>query len=90
MKEKNKNKRLVNEVIAFDKSDIIDAKIERKNVLLTVEFYSRIITYVLDENDQIIEGNKDNPISVIDQWTFKKSLKDKSPAWQLISTQSES
>ena len=87
---KNKNKRLVNELIAFDKSDIIDAKIERKNVLLTVEFYSRIITYVLDENDQIIEGSKDNPISVIDQWTFKKALKDKSPSWQLISTQSES
>ena len=54
---KSKNKRLVNELIAFDKSDIIDAKIERKNVLLTVEFYSRIITYVLDENDQIIEGS---------------------------------
>ena len=87
---KNKNNRLVNELIAFDKSDIIDAKIERKNVLLTVEFYSRIITYVLDENDQIIEGSKDNPISVIDQWTFKKALKDKSPSWQLISTQSES
>ena len=87
---KNKNKQLVNELIAFDKSDIIDAKIEQKNVLLTVEFYSRIITYVLDENDQIIEGSKDNPISVIDQWTFKKALKDKSPAWQLISTQSES
>ena len=33
---KNKNKQLVNELIAFDKSDIIDAKIERKNVLLTV------------------------------------------------------
>ena len=87
---KNKNKRLVNELIAFDKSDIINAKIERKNALLTVEFYSRIITYVLDENDQIIEGNKNNPISVIDQWTFKKALKDKSPSWQLISTQSES
>ena len=87
---KNKNKQLVNELIAFDKSDIIDAKIERKNVLLTVEFYSRIITYVLDENDQIIEGSKDNPVSVIDQWTFKKVLKDKSPSWQLISTQSES
>ena len=87
---KSKNKRLVNELIAFDKSDIIDAKIERKNVLLTVEFYSRIITYVLDENDQIIEGSKDNPLSVIDQWTFKKALKDKSPSWQLISTQSES
>ena len=87
---KNKNKRLVNELIALDKADIIEAKIERKSALLTVEFYSRIITYVLDENDQIIEGSKDNPISVIDQWTFKKALKDKSPSWQLISTQSES
>ena len=86
---KNKNKRLVNELIAFDKADIIEAKIERKSALLTVEFYSRIITYVTDENDQVIEGSKDNPVSVIDQWTFKKALKDKSPSWQLISTQSE-
>ena len=86
---KNKNKRLVNELIAFDKADIIEAKIERKSALLTVEFYSRIITYVTDENDQVIEGSKDNPVSVIDQWTFKKAFKDKSPSWQLISTQSE-
>lgn len=86
---KSKNKRLVNELIAFDKADIIEAKIERKSALLTVEFYSRIITYVTDENDQVIEGSKDNPVSVIDQWTFKKALKDKSPSWQLISTQSE-
>ena len=89
IERKNNNKKLVNELIAFDKSDIIGAKIERKSALLTVEFYSRIITYVLDENDQVIEGSKDNPISVIDQWTFKKALKDKSPSWQLISTQSE-
>ena len=86
---KSKNKRLVNELIAFDKADIIEAKIERKSALLTVEFYSRIITYVTDENDQVIEGSKDNPVSVIDQWTFKKALKDKSPSWQLISNQSE-
>ena len=89
IERKNNNKKLVNELIAFDKSDIIGAKIERKSALLTVEFYSRIITYVLDENNQVIEGSKDNPISVIDQWTFKKALKDKSPSWQLISTQSE-
>ena len=89
IERKNNNKKLVNELIAFDKSDIIGAKIERKSALLTVEFYSRIITYVLDENNQFIEGSKDNPISVIDQWTFKKALKDKSPSWQLISTQSE-
>ena len=43
----------------------------------------------MDEDDQIIEGSKDNPISVIDQWAFKKSLKDKGLSWQLISTQSE-
>ncbi len=86
---KNKKQKLSNEVIAFDKADIINAEIERRSAIITVEFYTRIITYVMDEDDQIIEGSKDNPISVIDQWAFKKSLKDKGPSWQLISTQSE-
>ena len=86
--EENKQK-LINEVIAFDKADIINAEIERRSAIITVEFYTRIITYVMDENDQIMEGSNDNPISVIDQWAFKKSLKEKGPSWQLISTQSE-
>jgi len=85
----NKKQKLINEVIAFDKADIINAEIERRNAIITVEFYTRIITYVMDEKDQVMDGSKDNPISVIDQWAFKKSLKDKSPSWQLISTQSE-
>jgi len=86
---KNKKQKLINEVIAFDKADIINAEIERRSAIITVEFYTRIITYVMDESDQVMEGSKDNPISVIDQWAFKKSLKEKGPSWQLISTQSE-
>ena len=90
LSERNKKKhKLTNELIAFDKAEIINATIERKNALITVEFYSRLITFVLDENKKLVEGNKDNPISVADQWIFKKPLSDKGPSWQLISTQSE-
>jgi len=90
LSERNKKKhKLTNELIAFDKAEIINATIERKNALITVEFYSRLITFVLDENQKLVEGNKDNPISVADQWIFKKPLSDKGPSWQLISTQSE-
>ncbi len=87
---RNKKKhKLTNELIAFDKAEIIDSTIERKNALITVEFYTRLITFVLDENQELVDGNKDNPISVVDQWTFKKSLRDKGPSWQLTSTQSD-
>ena len=84
-----KKHKLTNELIAFDKAEIINATIERKNALITVEFYTRLITFVLDENQELVEGNKDNPVSVADQWIFKKPLNDKGPSWQLISTQSE-
>ena len=62
---------------------------DKKEAILTVEFYTRIISYAVDKNEAIIEGNKDNPHSVIDYWTFKKVLKDKSPIWMLITTESE-
>ncbi|MEC9392695.1 MAG: Tim44/TimA family putative adaptor protein [Pseudomonadota bacterium] len=84
-----KKHKLTNELIAFDKAEIINATIERKSALITVEFYTRLITFVLDENQELVEGNKDNPVSVVDQWIFKKPLSDKGPSWQLISTQSE-
>ena len=85
----NKNTKLVNELIAFDKADIINIEIEKKEALITVEFFSRIITYVTNADNEVLEGNKDNPISIIDQWTFEKALRDKSPSWKLVSTQSQ-
>ena len=54
-----------------------------------MEFFSRIITYVTNADNEVLEGNKDNPISIIDQWTFEKALRDKSPSWKLVSTQSQ-
>ena len=54
-----------------------------------MEFFSRIITYVTNVDDEVLEGNKDNPISIIDQWTFEKPLRDKTLSWKLVSTQSQ-
>ena len=55
----------------------------------TLEFFSRIITYVTNADNEVLEGNKDNPISIIDQWTFEKPLRDKTLSWKLVSTQSQ-
>ncbi|MEE3294890.1 MAG: Tim44/TimA family putative adaptor protein [Pseudomonadota bacterium] len=86
---KNKEHKLVNEIIEFDKCEVSEAILNKKEAIITVEFYTRLISYAVDENETIIAGNKDNPHSVIDYWTFKKSLKDKSPIWMLITTESE-
>ena len=85
----NKEHKLVNEIIEFDRCEVTEAILDKKEAIITVEFCTRLISYAVDENEIIIEGNKDNPHSVIDYWTFKKVLKDKSPIWMLITTESE-
>ena len=85
----NKEHKLVNEIIEFDRCEVAEAILDKKEAIITIEFCTRLISYAVDENEIIIEGNKDNPHSVIDYWTFKKVLKDKSPIWMLITTESE-
>jgi len=65
-----------------------DPSTSRELLLKKLDHRIRVLP-LLDENKKLVEGNKDNPISVADQWIFKKPLSDKGPSWQLISTQSE-
>lgn len=80
------NQKLHNEVVEFNLVEIIDATLETNIVQLKVMFEAKMISYGEDSTGKVIEGNKDSPQVIKDVWIFQRSIKSKTPAWELIST----
>ena len=60
-------------------------KIE-KNLEVTVDFVSEIITCIKDKDEKIISGDSEKIKTVYDTWVFSKDIKSANPNWLLIDT----
>ena len=60
-------------------------KIE-KNLEVTVDFVSEIITCIKDKDKKIISGDSEKIKKVYDTWVFSKDTKSSNPNWLLIDT----
>ena len=60
-------------------------KIE-KNLEVTVDFVSEIITCIKDKDKKIISGDGEKIKTVYDTWVFSKDIKSANPNWLLIDT----
>ena len=60
-------------------------KIE-KNLEVTVDFVSEIITCIKDKDKKIILGDGEKIKTVYDTWVFSKDIKSANPNWLLIDT----
>ena len=78
--------KLHNEVVEFNSVEITDATLEKNIVQLKVMFEAKMISYGEDSTGNVIEGNKDSPQVIKDIWIFPRTIKSKTPAWELIST----
>ena len=78
--------KLHNEVVEFNSVEITDATLEKNIVQLKVMFEAKMISYGEDSTGNVIEGNKDSPQVIKDIWIFQRTIKSKTPAWELIST----
>ena len=81
--------KLHNEVVEFNSVEIIDATLETNIIQLKVMFEAKMISYGEDSSGNVIEGNKDSPQVIKDVWIFQRPIKSKTPAWELISTNSD-
>ena len=81
--------KLHNEVVEFNSVEIVDAILETNIIQLKVMFEAKMISYGEDSSGNVIEGNKDSPQVIKDVWIFQRPIKSKTPAWELISTNSD-
>jgi predicted lipid-binding transport protein (Tim44 family) len=53
---------------------------------LTIRFVSEQVNALRDAKGEVVEGNPEQVIDVVDQWTFRRDTRSADPNWALAAT----
>ncbi|HYG88984.1 MAG TPA: Tim44/TimA family putative adaptor protein [Azospirillum sp.] len=67
-------------------ADVIEARLDDRNALVTVKFVSDQINVVRDAKGEIVDGDPRQPVEVVDIWTFRRNTRSRDPNWALVET----
>lgn len=73
-------------LIGFTDITVVKAELYGNVAELTVEFVTEQTNLVKDENGTLISGDPTYIETVMDIWTLRKDLKEKTPVWTLTAT----
>ncbi len=79
---------LVTNLIAIESPEIVSATLVDNVATVSVKFVSKQINYITNKEGSIIQGGKDDIITLTDVWTFKKDVANPDPNWAVVSTNS--
>lgn len=65
---------------------ITDASLNGRTAELTVSFEAQILKSVTSANGELVSGDPDTPVTVLDIWTFARDIRSKKPDWLLVNT----
>ena len=74
--------------VSIDKALIVEALVRGKSAQISVRFASKLISATRDAAGNIIDGNADKVVDMIDLWTFARDLGARDPNWKLVATDS--
>lgn len=77
------------EIHAIRKAEIVAARLDRRDALVTVRFIADETNVLRDSADLVLHGNPDRVTETIDVWTFVRDTKSREPGWLLIETNDE-
>ena len=80
--------RLEEVLVGIDGADILEARMDRSNALVTIKFVSQQAHALYDSNGAVIEGDPNKITSVTDIWTFQRDTRSHDPNWVLVATRS--
>lgn len=73
----------------IEKIELEDASIDGSMAELTLKFNSHMTIVVKDKDGNIVDGNSEKVVPVLDIWTFCRDVKRGDPNWTLVSTSNE-
>lgn len=73
-------------LVRSPEADITDARMNGNYALVTVTFTTRQINIIRDSDGEILEGDPDHDVEVVDIWTFSRNVRSKDPNWLLVET----
>ena len=72
--------------VGMEKAEIFAAAVVGKEVQVSVEFVSQMISATYDENKELVEGDPQEVAEIRDSWTFARPARSSDPNWTLIAT----
>lgn len=66
--------------------DIAEATHEKRVANVAIRFKAEIVSATLDADDALVEGDREQIVTISDEWTFARSTKSKDPNWKLVAT----
>ena len=77
------------EIHAIRKAEIIAARLDRRDALVTIRFVADETNVLRDSTDMLLHGNPERVTETIDVWTFVRDTKSREPGWLLFETSDE-
>jgi len=77
-------------LVGIDTAEILEAEMKNSTAQVTVKFVSEQIKATVDENDEVVDGDRQSVITVTDIWTFSRDTRSNNPNWKLVATRSPS
>ena len=87
LKERNKRGHFAEiTFIGVNSATIKEHKKIDKNLNVTVDFVSEVITCIKDKDKKVISGDPEKIKKIYDTWVFSRDTTSRNPNWQLVDT----
>ena len=74
------------DIKSINNFDILNITIEENIASITIKIVSDQIKYIVDKNDNVVEGNMENHETIRDKWVFERDISSSNPNWKLVET----
>ena len=75
-------------LVSIRSAEVVEACIEESRALVTTKFLSEQVHVVRDGQEEVIDGNPNEIMDVVDFWTFARDINSRDPNWRLVATRS--
>lgn len=80
------HEKLDNTIVRMRSADVVEARMDGRDAVVTVKFASEQINILRDEKGDMLPGQPAAPAEVIDLWTFRRNTRSSDPTWTLVAT----
>lgn len=74
----------------IEDAELLEVEMQDSEAHVTVKFVSEQINATIDENGEVVDGDRNTVVTVTDIWTFVRDTQSSNPNWKLIATRSPS
>ncbi|KAA0968253.1 Tim44 domain-containing protein [Aureimonas fodinaquatilis] len=84
-----RGERMQSSFVGINEAKIVSADLKEHEALVTVRIVCQLISAVVRQSGEIVDGDPETVVEVRDIWTFAHDTRSRDPNWKLVETESE-